>query len=100
MRICHECDPQPDSNHCFICGRYPSKALTPSAGADSRAVSGYAADGESATDLPSLRAKVAEWAMSLPEHPQWQWLRQEMLTVAGTQPHTDANSATRDGSER
>ena len=53
---------------------------------------GSAADGES--EVGALKAKIAGWAWSLPEHPQWQWLRQEMLDVAGTQPPNDTNSAT------
>ena len=28
-----------------------------------------------------LEIKIREWSMSLPEHPKWKWLRDEMLTA-------------------
>lgn len=29
-----------------------------------------------------LKKRVTEWALSLPEHPRWEWLRDEMLQEA------------------
>lgn len=84
MTICSECGGIDDD---CLCARGPRTVATPkSAKADSSRAPLTGSEASLRAEIDALKTQIEHWALSLPEHPKWQWLRDEMLAVARTEP--------------